>query len=86
MARFRKKPVVIEAFQVLDRSDGEPRPAWFRHAFRMGIVFGHPEGFIIKTLEGDHLARWGDYIIQGVKGELYPCQPDIFQATYEEVA
>jgi hypothetical protein len=36
-------------------------------------------------LEGKHLVGWGDYIIQGVKGELYPCKPDIFEMTYEEV-
>jgi hypothetical protein len=40
-------------------------------------------GVIIPTLEGDMLARFGDWIIQGVKGEFYPCAPDIFQATYE---
>lgn len=42
-------------------------------------------GLIIPTLEGDHLARQGDWIIKGVKGEFYPCKPDIFEATYEEV-
>ena len=39
----------------------------------------------IETLEGTHSANRGDYIIQGVKGELYPCKPDIFEMTYEEV-
>jgi len=43
-------------------------------------------GCIIPTLEGDHLARQGDYIIKDVKGEFYPCKPDIFAATYDEVA
>ena len=43
------------------------------------------DGFTIETLEGEHLARIGDYIIQGVKGELYPCKPDIFEQTYEAV-
>ena len=41
---------------------------------------------IIHTLEGDHLARVGDYIITGMKGERYSCKPDIFAATYEEVS
>ena len=39
----------------------------------------------IHTLEGEHLISWGDYIIQGVKSELYPCKPDIFEMTYEKV-
>ena len=42
-------------------------------------------GIIIKTLEGSHLASSGDYIIKGVKGEFYPCKPDIFELTYELV-
>jgi len=42
-------------------------------------------GLLIPTLEGLHLARQGDWVIKGVKGELYPCKPDIFEMTYEEV-
>ena len=42
-------------------------------------------GLIIKTLEGEHLASIGDYIIKGVQGEFYPCKPDIFEETYELV-
>lgn len=42
-------------------------------------------GLIIKTLEGNRLASIGDYIIKGVQGEFYPCKPDIFKQTYEEV-
>lgn len=41
--------------------------------------------FVIRTLEGNHLASLGDYIIKGVAGEFYPCKPDIFEATYEPV-
>lgn len=40
-------------------------------------------GLVIKTLEGEHIATIGDYIIKGVKGEYYPCKPDIFEMTYE---
>ena len=40
-------------------------------------------GLVIPTLEGDHLAEPGDWIIKGVKGEFYPCKPDIFAATYD---
>ena len=58
--RFRKKPIVIEAYQ----SDKK---------------------FIIKTLEGDMEVSKNDWVIVGVKGEQYPCKPDIFEATYERV-
>ena len=44
-----------------------------------------PDLLEIVTLEGNMLVNWGDYIIKGVKGELYPCKPDIFEATYEKV-
>jgi hypothetical protein len=60
MEKYRKKPVVIEAYQ----TDKE---------------------MIIHTLEGDHKANIGDYIITGVHGEQYPCKPDIFAETYEKV-
>lgn len=40
-------------------------------------------GLIIKTLEGEHLASWEDYVIKGIKGEFYPCKPDIFKLTYD---
>lgn len=43
------------------------------------------ESFVIHTLEGDMTARPGDWIITGIEGETYPCKPDIFQATYEEI-
>jgi hypothetical protein len=58
VAKYRKKPVVIDAYQV-------------------------DEEVIIHTLEGDMRADAGDYIITGVKGEKYPCKPDIFKATYD---
>lgn len=80
--RFRKKPVVIEAmrFLGLDHPDnyvecGTFCPDMFTDS---GVVF-------IRTLEGDHQCTPGDWIIKGVKGEFYPCKPDIFEATYEPV-
>jgi len=92
MPKFRKKPVVIEAFKL----GTDPMPDWFMDAVSSdtATIFnddgrhrGGPDHAVIKTLEGDHRADFGDYIIQGVKGELYPCKPDIFAATYEpEVA
>nr|WP_294371214.1 hypothetical protein [uncultured Ruminococcus sp.] len=60
MAKYRKRPIVIEAYQ----TDKE---------------------MIIHTLEGDMKASVGDYIITGLRGEQYPCKPDIFNATYEKV-
>lgn len=92
MAKYRKKPIVIEAFMY----GYDPMPDWFMDAVIQNIVIlhnnsDHPldratDGYcIIKTLEGDHKGLWGEYIIQGVQGEIYPCKADIFQATYELV-
>jgi len=84
--KFRKKPVVIEAFQ-MHPNDGHTRPAppqWLIDAVIKNQVQPLSEGGAhIVTLEGVMSANVGDWIIQGVKGELYPCKPDIFAATYE---
>jgi len=99
MPKYRKKPVVIEAFQMTKerRQDNSEWPAWLHMAWNkeqneVGCVFcsDYPNSngtdkLKVYTLEGCHLIEWGDYIIQGVKGELYPCKPDIFEMTYEEV-
>lgn len=82
--KFRKKPVVIEATQW----DGT-NESW-QHIMNMGLTKWKPgemgtQTFYIETLEGDHLARKGDWIIKGVHGEFYPCKPDIFVKTYEPV-
>jgi hypothetical protein len=90
MRKFRKKPVVIEAF----RLGHDNMPDWFCDARSRNDVTTHnidgrwrggPDYALIKTLEGEMRAEYGDWIIQGVKGEIYPCKPDIFQATYEAV-
>jgi hypothetical protein len=90
--KYRKKPVVVEAFRFdgdLKNSNGEWHvPAWAVKAFEDGIIFygiEDPCELYIKTLEGVHHVSVDDYIIQGVKGELYPCKPDIFKKTYEKV-
>lgn len=91
--RYRKKPVVIEAFEMTrDRRRGNiDWPQWLHAAWNDGTLRPSGDGpslsdrLIIKTLEGDQLVSWGDFIIQGVKGELYPCKPDIFALTYEPV-
>lgn len=84
--KFRKKPVVIEAFQHLPGDETTRAiPKWIIDASISGVIYEAQGETYIKTLEGDHRVRPGDYIIQGVKGELYPCKPDIFEATYEKV-
>ncbi len=87
MTRYRKKPVEIEAWK-FDEADFDGRPNWLIEGLRSGKVYyqgGETPYLTILTLEGDHRANLGDYIIQGVKGELYPCKPDIFAMTYDEV-
>lgn len=81
MTKYRKKPVVIEAVQY----NGDMNPVW--DAFGAENVFGETEDKFpyIETLEGKMTISKGDYVIKGVQGELYPCKPDIFEATYEEV-
>lgn len=90
MPKFRKKPVVIEAFKWTGGPDQTEDPAWMCEALHNGSArfenAGTPDvTLLIDTLEGTHRANQGDYIIQGIKGELYPCKPDIFEATYEAV-
>lgn len=79
--KFRKKPVVIEAIQYTGENGLDIA------IFCKGTplkTFG--DSIIIPTLEGHHRADAGDWIIKGVKGEFYPCKPDIFEATYEAVS
>lgn len=92
MPKFRKKPVVIEAFKFKPvwRAVGacaDDAPIWFLQAENDGVakIWGDDEVpyCMIKTLEGNMKAQDGDWIIKGVKGEIYPCKDDIFQATYE---
>lgn len=84
MKKYRKKPVVVEAVQ-LQYDNGQEIVKWIqenssRRAQR------YPDGQVwIETLEGIMKAQTGDYIIKGVKGEFYPCKPDIFALTYEAV-
>jgi hypothetical protein len=98
MAKFRKKPVVIEAVK-LDQNMQSFQEVyffmeWYTHTSgKMGeekwFDFRTQElkkkGITIPTLEGEHLASWGDWIIKGVEGEFYPCKPDIFVKTYDQV-
>ena len=81
MAKYRKKPVVIEAVQWDGVVIPDELSDWIKGSNRK---FDHDgDDLIIHTLEGDHRANPGDWIIKGVQGELYPCKPDIFEVTYE---
>lgn len=85
MPKFKKLPVVIDAYQL--PGVGEDVPASF-HEWCDEVDFidwesGRDETIVITTLEGAMTASPGDWIIKGVKGEFYPCKPDIFAATYE---
>lgn len=96
--KFCKKPVVIEAFQMTRerRADNSEWPNWLHEAWNLdvgstGSVWsadypdsdGKTDALVIATEEGVMRVSWGDWIIRGVKGELYACKPDIFEMTYE---
>jgi hypothetical protein len=92
---FRKKPIVIEAFQMTRerRENNIDWPNWAHEAWNKpreteGSLYPTKKGtgdgtLSIGTLENCLEVSFGDWIIRGVKGEIYPCKPDIFEATYE---
>jgi hypothetical protein len=90
MAKYRKKPVVIEAFQfgITEKVD---LPRWAKDAIQSDNIqcfsqYGGSQRWAeINTLEGTMRAEVGDWVIRGVAGEIYPCKPDIFEKTYEQV-
>lgn len=81
---FVKKPVVVQAIQWNGHNFQEIVDFVGIHNLRIQENLNSPN-LIIYTLEGDHYASIGDWIIRGIKGEFYPCKPDIFEKTYEEV-
>ena len=98
MAKYRKKPVEIEAIKLGWDTWNEICEFIEKDSFGGGVYLDEttleelPEGktsnvmgLKIKTLEGVMLAKQGDYIIKGVNNEFYPCKPDIFAKTYEKV-
>lgn len=96
MPRFRKKPIEIDAIRFsMWTEDGDPvfetePPEWLLTAMQKddgeeGCVDWTAAGIEITTLEGVVTAQPGDWIIRGVEGELYPCKPSIFAASYDEV-
>lgn len=74
--KYRKKPIEVEAFRY-----GDEIPEWAQDKIECIM----PGQLIVRTLEGDMLIQLGDYIIKGIKGEIYSCKADIFNLTYEEI-
>ena len=89
MTAYRKKPVLVEAWQWPGNDVLTGSPDWVRNALNRRILwFSHDSlntlVLVIWTLEGNMFVRPSDWIIRGVAGELYPCKPEIFVQTYEE--
>jgi hypothetical protein len=84
--RYRKKPVSVDAMHLSSSSVIGGARSWmldFGYLPSLVTSDGSAVGLLIPTLEGEMMASLGDYIIRGVKGEFYPCKPDIFVATYD---
>lgn len=86
--KYRKKPLFIDAFKWTGDREQTEDPKWIIDAIEEGKVWfnniGTPNAtMVIKTLEGNHIANRGDYIIKCANGEIYPCKPEIFEMTYE---
>jgi len=91
MGQFRKKPVVVEAVEVVAALQAAANnwtglPQWLRAAYDAGLIVFARDHVSIRTAEGTMMGRPGDWIIRGIAGELYPCAGPIFAATYEPVA
>jgi len=92
VSRFRKKPVVIEAMQVLDDIRAHQQICeWAARGTPSGevipvVMSRFDSHLIIHTREGTMHAELGDWIVKGVAGEFYPCKPEIFEQTYEAVS
>lgn len=96
--RYQKKPIEVQAFQMTPErfNDNSDWPEWLNYAWQKendepGALFNHLNsktgegGLAINTLEGRFYIYQHDWIIRGIQGELYPCKPDIFEATYQEL-
>lgn len=81
--KFRKKPVIIEAEQWEGHNLNDDNSLFQSESV---IIKSDGSGFQVATPEGVMIGKVGDWLIKGVKGELYPCKPDIFEATYEPVS
>ncbi|WJQ02869.1 hypothetical protein QT236_12580 [Geobacillus stearothermophilus] len=83
MAKYRKKPIIVEAFQLTEEL--LDKKGWTDEYVGTRKIKYRLDHAIIQTLEGEMIANIGDYIITGINGEIYPCKPDIFEKTYEPV-
>lgn len=85
--KFRKKPCVIEAVEFTRNNWDEVKSFTNNtaHTLKIEKRINGIATCVIPTLEGRHIATEGDWIIKGVKGEFYPCKPDIFEKTYESL-
>lgn len=83
MTKYRKRPIVVEATQWKGASDEAARALGL--FYQDGRLMKVTKGWFIETLEGPLHVSLNDWIITGVKGEKYPCKPDVFEATYEIV-
>lgn len=90
MGKFKKKPVEIEAEKISDLIDDAQKnfnslPDWVKAEYDKGNLLFSKNHVVVQTLEGSMVGQKNDFLIQGVKGEIYPCKPDIFAETYEAV-
>jgi hypothetical protein len=94
--KYRKKPVEVEAIQWTGKNHRQMFDFLTSNSFKKETMtvdgdhfyIDHSKvegGLIIKTLEGEHIASIGDYIIKGIQGEFYPCKEEIFNQTYEAI-
>jgi hypothetical protein len=83
--KYRKKPVIIEAIQWTGENEDECAKFLGKSFGGFPEKYSDADDIIVLTLEGQHIASRGDYLIRGVKGEHYPCKPDIFEMTYEPI-
>ena len=89
--RAKKKPIVVSVYKWKGMPLNKGWPEWLVEAseksvYEEGAFYSDEYGWYINTLEGKHNVSAGDYIIQGVSGELYPVKPDIFKQTYDIVS
>lgn len=84
--QFRKKPVVIEAMRLMEPNTPDEVAGWCHGKVCSVGAVGENVWIDVNTLEGTMRADYGDWIIRGVRGEFYPCKPDIFELTYEPEA
>ena len=85
--RYMKKPIIIEALQFEDTAERIEELSYFVDDQDLRVTYKDPKNpkLLLKTFEGEVEASVGDYIIKGIQGEFYPCKPDIFNSTYNEV-